>query len=306
MAFCEAVAQTVEQQVKVTTRDGVELYGSLLLPSVEQDAKFPVAIIVAGSGPTDRNGNNVMMFNNSLKYLAEGLAEQGIASIRYDKRGIGASMVAHLDESKLSVYTYSDDLMSWIVFARNDKRLGDLTVIGHSEGAKLALMASKCGGCMNKIVQLAGAGRPMDAILKEQLKSQPEPVRDTCYSIIDSLKKGVSGIPVPVYLNQLFRPSIQPFLIADMQVNPADLASEVSVPMLIVQGTTDLQITLRDAMKLSAANHEAELVVIEDMNHVLKFTESMDANVQLQTYSNPSIPLHAELVPTIAKFILAD
>ncbi len=304
LVYVSAVCQTVEQEVTVVGKDGVKLSGSLLLPSVDQEGEVPVAIIVAGSGPTDRNGNNVMMLNNSLKMLAEGLAACGIASIRYDKRGIGASVIFDLDESKMVLEDFSSDVSSWVEFARKDGRLGDVTVIGHSEGAKLALMSSDSGADIDRVILLAGPGRPMDLILKEQLASQPAQVRDCAYAIIDSLSRGVTGVSVPVYLNALFRPSVQPFMVSDMAVDPAELASRVNVPMLIVQGDTDIQITLRDAVALSAANHDAELLVIHDMNHILKECDSKDRGIQTQIYSNPSLPLHKELVGAVSEFIL--
>ncbi len=300
---CNAMAQSVEQEISVKALDGTMLNGTLLLPSLEQDSSFKVAVIVAGSGPTDRNGNQVTMLNNSLKMVAEGLAEHGIASIRYDKRGIGVSRMQALDESKLTPMTFADDLLEWIKLADADSRLGEVTVIGHSEGAKLAMIAYACGAPLDKIVELSGAGRTMDVLLKEQLSAQPEEIKNACCEIIDTLKKGNLYKNVPVYLNSLFRPSVQPYLISDMSLDPAELASNVSVPMLIVQGTTDIQVSVQDAMALSAANHEAELVIINDMNHVLKTCDTKDQNMQLMTYTNPVLPLHEELIPALVNFI---
>ncbi len=306
LARLVSVAQTVEVEVSVEAYDGVSLHGSLLLPSVEQSEPVPVAVIVAGSGPTDRNGNNVMMLNNSLKMLAEALAHCGIASIRYDKRGIGASVIYDFDESKVVLEDFSRDVASWVEFAHSDERLGDVTVIGHSEGAKLALMAWDSGAAVNRLILLAGAGRGTGAILREQLSSQPEQVRECAYAIIDSLSRGVQGFSVPVYLNALFRPSVQPFMVSDMAVDPLSISSRVDIPMLIVQGGADIQISVRDAMLLSSSNHSAELFLIDDMNHILKECGSMDREVQVRIYSNPSLPLHPSLVGSVSRFIFND
>ncbi len=301
---CEVLAQTVEQMVEIVTPDGMKLKGTLLLPLLEQKEAFPIALIIAGSGPTDRNGNNPLMLNNSLKLVAEGLATAGIASLRYDKRGVGASRNNTISESELTMDTYADDVISWVEYINNDPRITDLTLIGHSEGARLALRAINNGADVEHVVLLAGAGRSLDVILKEQLSDQPEQIKELSYAIIDTLKKGKTYDSVPVFLNSLFRHSVQPALIAEFQVKPSELATNVTIPMLIVQGTTDIQITIQDAKALSAANHDAELVIIENMNHVLKECVSTDKQTQTSYYSNPNIPLHPKLMPVINNFIL--
>lgn len=304
VTLCEVLAQSVEQNITVVTGDGVTLHGSLLLPSIDQSEEpFPVAIIIAGSGPTDRNGNNVMMLNNSLKMVAEGLAEGGIASIRYDKRGVAESQVLNLDESEMTLGVFALDVLSWIAYAEEDSRLGEITLVGHSEGGKIALMSGVKDTGVDKIVLLAAPGRTIDKVLREQLASQPEQVKSSAYAIIDSLKEGKKVEEVPIYLNSLFRESVQNFLISDIQTDPAELISEVKVPVLIVQGTTDIQINVRDAMALSASNHDAELVVIDYMNHILKDCPTMDRGAQTPIYSNPVIPLNERLIPAITTFI---
>ncbi len=307
MVCYSVMAQSVEQNISVVTNDGVTLHGSLLLPSLEQSAEpFAVAIIIAGSGPTDRNGNNVMMLNNSLKMLAEGLAERGIASIRYDKRGVAESQNFNLDESQMDLEVFAKDVLYWIGFSERDSRLGEVTLIGHSEGGKIALVACEMGADIAKAVLVATPGRTLDKVLKEQLAHQPPQVKDTAYAIIDSLKDGKYIKEVPIYLNSLFRESVQKFLISDIQTDPSELISRVDVPVLIVQGTTDIQINMRDARALSASNHEAELVIIDNMNHILKDCKSLDNGEQLPVYSNPTIPLSSRLVPAISEFIRVE
>ncbi len=305
LMVCQGLfAQSVEQEITVVTSDGVTLHGTLLLPSIDQsDEPFAVAIIIAGSGPTDRNGNSVMMLNNSLKMVAEGLADSGIASIRYDKRGVAQSQVLNLDESQITLDVFALDVLSWISFVEGDSRLGEITLVGHSEGGKIALMVSAQEVAVDKIVLLAAPGRTIDKVLKEQLATQPEQVKSSAYAIIDSLKAGKHVEEVPIYLNSLFRESVQNFLISDIQTDPAELISEVRIPVLIVQGTTDIQINVRDAKALSASNHDAELVVIERMNHILKDCSSLDGEAQMPVYSNPTIPLSQRLIPALTTFI---
>lgn len=300
-----AYGQPVEQAVEISV-DGFLIKGTLMLPSVEQTGRVPVALIIAGSGPTDRNGNSTMMRNNSLKMVAQGLANQGIASLRYDKRGIAASSSVLFDQSKVTIDTYAIDAGEWVDFLRNDHRFSTISIIGHSEGSLLALIAAHKGVSVDNIISLAGAGRSLDLVLKEQLASQPQKIRQTAYNIIDTLSMGRICNDVPVFLNSLFNLSIQPFLISWFSYDARKLAEDLPLPLLIVQGDTDIQITVADAMSLSSANHSAELVVIHNMNHVLKHCQSRSRDEQVRTcYSDPSLALHPQLMPVITKFILS-
>ncbi len=307
-------AQRVEQNVAVKTADSITLYGTLLLPELEQNSTTPVAIIITGSGPTDRDGNNVWMPNNSLRMLAEGLADNGIATIRYDKRGVGESINHMLVEDSLSIRTFVEDAKRWIEFVESDPRLGDITLIGHSEGGKIALVIENDyitephkNTQISKLVLIAAAGRTLDKVIQEQFQHQPPHIRDrverVANQIIDSLKQGKKVENVPIYLNSIFRHSVQNFLIEDFKIDPLGLISQINKPILIVQGTTDVQIKLHDAIALKNANTGAELRLIKDMNHILKRVEGMSQQEQVPSYSNPSLPLHAELVGVIVEFI---
>ncbi len=299
--------QSIEREVTVTTPRGVQLSGTLTLPSMQCDSACNIAIIISGSGPTDRDGNNRFMVNNSLKMLAEGLAQNGIASLRYDKRGVGRSRYSKMVEDSLSVDDFARDVAAWVRYIHREESFDRITLIGHSEGAKLAGMAVRLYSArVDNIVILAGPGRPMDVILKEQLRNQDDDVRQEAYKIIDSLKIGRKYNDVPFYLKSAFRPSVQKFLIRDMKIDPAHLAREISLPLLIIQGTTDLQITMEDAARLKEAQPNAELAIIENMNHVLKHTDFTSIELQSFIYNNPSLPLHPELIPIISTFIQQD
>lgn len=303
-ALCANVgwSQSIELRVEVPT-DECRLVGTLLLPSIDEAQKVPVALLISGSGPTDRNGNNMRMRNNSLKMIAEELAAVGIASLRYDKRAIGESAYPKFDESQVTLHTYADDVRRWVDYLRRDKRFSAITLIGHSEGAQLALMAAADGARVDKVISIAGAGRPLDVILREQLASQPEQIKRAAYSIIDTLKAGNFSRDVPVFLNSLFRQSVQPMLISYFALNPARLAAQLNVPLLIIQGDADIQIRPSDARALSAANHGADMMIIHQMNHVLKHCTTLDKTEQMSIYSNPSLPLHDDLMPGIVHFI---
>lgn len=293
-------AQITEQVIEVADND-CTLNGTLTMP--ESLATTVVTLIVAGSGPTDRDGNQSMMRSNSYKMLAHNLAAKGIASVRYDKRGLGASRYLKFDQQNVRLSTYADDVALWVKALRADNRFSKVVVIGHSEGSMLALMAADNGAKIAGIVSLAGVGRTIDQVLKDQLSSQPLQIRNAAYEIIDTLKKGHIYKNVPVFLVSVFNPAVQPFLISMIKANPQELIRNLTMPILIVQGDTDIQVRIEDARLLSAANHNAELAIIVGMNHVLKLCPTRDRDMQMATYSNPAIPLHGGLTAPIVNFI---
>ena len=273
-----------------------ELSGTLTVPILK--GTFPVALIIAGSGPTDRNGNNPQMKNNSLLLLAHELAAQGIASLRYDKRGIGASKGALISEENLRFENYAEDAKAWVAQLKSDSRFNKLIVIGHSEGSLLGLLACEQA---DVFVSLAGAGRPIDVILKEQLAVQLKGKKKLLRAAdegLSKLKKGELVEDAPKELFALFRPSIQPYLISWMKYVPAVEISKLKIPVIIIQGTTDLQVQVKDAELLHAASPSSRYILIEGMNHIFKLAPS-DREKNIETYSNPELPLAEELLRTL-------
>ena len=275
-----------------------QLFGTLTTPDLAK--KYPVALLIAGSGPTDRNGNNSMMKNNSLKMLAEVLAKNGIASLRYDKRGIGESKASAISEQSLVFENYTEDAKSWINLLKQDKRFSAVIVIGHSEGSLIGMIA---GAKANKFISIAGPGESADKLIKAQIASKSnKQLEDLTFPIIDSLKSGHNVKKVDPMLNSLFRPSIQPYLISWFKYNPQSEIKKLNVPILIVQGSNDLQVTVKDAETLSQANKNAELLIVDKMNHVMKIVEG-DKQANLDSYNNESLPLSEIMTKKIISFI---
>jgi len=274
------------------------LFGTLTLP--KSFVKGPVALIIAGSGPTDRNCNNPQMTNDAYKKLAHELAERGIASIRYDKRGIAESVAAVESESSLVFYDYVQDAKDWIQQTKQDKRFTQVVVVGHSEGSMIGILASEKA---DKFISVAGAGRGIGVVLKEQLSSQPKVVQDEAFPMIDTLTMGKKLQHVSPAMMALFRPSIQPYMISWLKYDPAVELKKLKIPVLIIQGTTDIQVSVVDAKLLSAAKPDAKLLLIDKMNHILRTVDG-DRDANLATYNNASLPLADGFVKEIADFIL--
>lgn len=295
-------AQTLlTQTLNLDTGHGL-LQGTVLLPKSERP--LPVALLIAGSGPTDRNGNNPAGHNDSLKRLAQGLARQGVASLRYDKRGVGASLAAAPDERDLSVEAYVSDALAWSERLKGDPRFGELILVGHSEGALIASLAAPRSGAA-ALISIAGSGRPIDAVLREQLQGRlPPALLATSHYLIDELKAGRTHADIPEPLQVLFRPSVQPYLISLFAYDPAEAFAAVNVPALIVQGRHDIQVGIDDAEALHRAKPDAELALVDGMNHVLRIVPA-DAQ-QLASYDDPDLPLAWGLQERIRHFLEAN
>ncbi|NJN31387.1 MAG: alpha/beta hydrolase [Synechococcales cyanobacterium RM1_1_8] len=287
-------------EVHITTSTGT-LHGTQIIPA--SNLPEPAVLIIAGSGPTDRNGNNSLAGqNNSLKFLAEGLADHGIASIRYDKRGIGESVAAGPEEADLRFHTYVEDAALWIQKLQADSRFSSVTIMGHSEGSLIGMLATQKTEA-DAFVSIAGPAQTASQLLRDQLRpSLPDALWQQNEQILAALEQGHRVTSIPPELNALYRSSIQPYLISWFRYTPAQEIGRLTVPVLIVQGTTDIQVPVSEAQALKMAKPDAELRIIEGMNHVLKAV-SLDSEQQDASYSDPTLPVVPELVEGISQFI---
>lgn len=277
------------------------LHATLDLPA--SPGPWPVLLLHPGSGPTDRNGNGPLLATDCYKQLGRALAAQGFAVLRIDKRGIAASATAGPHEEKLTIETYAADAVAWANRLRADARFTTVGFIGHSEGWLTGLIAADQAR-WEVMISLCGPGRPLSAILREQLhKNVPEKLYASAEAIIVELEAGRRVEKVPAELAALFRPSVQPFVISLFRYNCAQLLAKTQMPVLIISGSTDLQVTSEDADKLAQANPRAQRVTIDGMNHVLKPVKGLNRLEQLRSYSDPSLPLHPQLVPALTEFL---
>ncbi|MGB7211031.1 MAG: alpha/beta hydrolase [Gemmatimonadales bacterium] len=281
---------------------GGVLRGTLETPT--GPGPWPVVLFLSGSGPTDRDGNSPLLAgkNNSLKYLAEALAARGIASARYDKRGIAASNGFVLREADLRFDDYVNDAAAWIRALKADRRFTSVTVAGHSEGSLVGMLAAASAGA-DGYVSIAGAGRPIAEVLHEQLAHQLSPetllAADT---VMARLGRGEHDDSFPPALWMLFRSSVQGYLISWMKHDPAHDVAALTIPVLIAQGTTDIQVDTTDAQRLAQADPAARLLLIPGMNHVLKMVPA-DPAKQAASYSDPSLPVAPALVDAIVTLV---
>ena len=288
----------LQRPISLDTGSG-ELFGTLLLPKSAKPV--PVVLIIAGSGPTDRDGNNSDGGrNDSMKRLALILAKHNIASVRYDKRGVAASRPATPDERDLSIEKYVDDAVAWAAKLKTDSRLGPLILMGHSEGALVATLAAERAGAV-ALISVAGTGRPVDQVVREQLQDRlPPPLLARSEQLIEEIKAGKTDNDVPEPLQVVFRPSVQPYLISLFRQNPTAAFGQLKIPTLIIQGRNDMQVGVGEL--LHKAKPDSQLAIIDGMNHVLRIVP-MDIKRQLASYKDPQLPLASEVTDRILKFL---
>ena len=273
-----------------------EVQGTLLSPKGENQP--PLAILIAGSGPTDRDGNQALFKNNSLKYLAEGLAQKGIATFRYDKRVIAQINKATVQEEKM---TFEDEVNDALLVVNHFKdKYKKIILIGHYEGSLIGLLVAQ-KVVVSKFVSISGAGNSSATLIEEQIGKNAPQLKEESQKIISQLRKGELVENISPYLAPVFRKSVQPYLISWFKYEPAKEIAKLQIPILIVQGTNDLQVEDKEVQLLKEAQPKAQLLLIEGMNHVLKKVKTLEENQQ--SYLNPDLPISGELVEGIASFI---
>jgi len=295
-----AMAAERAEDVSVAV-DGGTLHGTLIVPDVS--GPVPVALILPGSGPTDRDGNQAGLRNDVYKLLAEGLSAAGIASLRIDKRGIGESAAAMVAERDLTVGTYVGDIIAWSDLLRDDDRFASLSLVGHSEGALYAILAAEDTQAAS-IVLVSGTGRRAADTIRSQLEQAglPGDLRQSADTILSDLETGRPVPDPPGQLHALFRPSVQPYLMSWFAIDPAERLAATGFPVLILQGTTDIQVSVEDAERLAAAREDSDLVVLDGVNHILREAPA-DRDANIATYTRPDLPLADDVVPAISRFI---
>lgn len=295
LLFQTAISQDWKQsEVQVSNL----ISGTLLEPN--QGKTDTLAIIIAGSGPTDRNGNQQMMQNNSLKKLAEGLSRKGISTFRYDKRLIKLLRNNALREEDLRFDDFVSDAKDVIRFFKNQD-YSTIILIGHSQGALIASLAAN-EEPVTKLVSLAGSGQPLDLLIIDQLKKQAPGLVENATQAFDDLKTKGKAENFSIGLASLLRPSVQPFMKSWMMYDPAESLKSLEIPVLLISGKEDIQVPPSESELLKQAKPEAKLVLIDSMNHVLKKVSGDDLD-NAKTYNNPGLPVVASLIEEITQFI---
>jgi len=284
--------------------------GDLAGTLVDAGKGSPVVLIIPGSGPTDRDGNNPLGVKAApYRLLAEALAAKGVSTLRADKRGMFGSKAAIADANDVRIADYATDAHQWVDALRKRTGAKCVWLLGHSEGAIVALAAGQQPQGVCGLILVAGPGRKLGAILREQLQANPAngPLLPQAMAALDSLEAGktVDTTAMPAALMPLFNAKVQPFLIDLLAQDPAKLAAATRLPMLIVRGGKDIQVAAADLDALDAARPDAVVLSPPNMNHVLKDVAGDERASNLATYADPDLPVDPILVDAIAEFVKA-
>ena len=272
-----------------------------LLITPESTQQLPLVILIGGSGPIDRDGNQMMAKNNSLRFLAEGLYEKQIAVFRYDKRIVKLMKKGNLIEDNIRLGDFIEDAVLVLEHFKNDPRFSKIYVIGHSQGSLVGMIASQERA--DGFISIAGAGQEIDDVIVDQIAKQAPGLEENARMSFDDLRvNGVAQNYSPG-LASIFRPSIQPFILSWMQYDPQVELSKLTVPILIINGDKDLQVQISEAEALYKAKPEAKYVIIKNMNHIMKEIHGDDLENQ-KSYNEYNRPIISELIDVITAFIL--
>jgi len=299
LTLCLISIYTYSQEPTYTPKDitiNAFIDGTLLIPT---DIEKPnLAIIIASSGPTDRNGNQNLLKNNSLKKLAEELSKEGIATFRYDKRIVKQIRRNNVDMN-IKFDDFIIDAISILKHFKNSDAFNKVYIVGHSQGSLVGVVAAKQGA--DGFISLAGAGKPIDDVIIDQVTNTAPMFTDETKRVFSIMKDGKTTTDYPRALESIFNLETQPFMMSWMSYNPQEEIRDLEIPVLIINGTKDLQVSEEEANLLHSANSNSTLKIIEKMNHILVPIEG-DTLENSKSYNETQRTISEELIKTIVSF----
>jgi len=271
--------------------------GTLLTPSGGKSENL--AIIIAGSGPTDRNGNQNFLKSNSLKKLAERLSKNGIATFRYDKRIVKQILYNNIDKNIL-FDDFITDAVSVIDYFKKEGTYKNIYIIGHSQGSLVGMIAAQ--GRAAGFISIAGAGQSIDEVITYQVEKTAPMFTEDTKRVFGIMKTGETTTDFPIALSSIFNIELQPFMMSWMKYKPQEEIKKLDIPILLINGTKDLQVTVDEAQLLKDASEQATLKIIEKMNHIMFIIEGDDLE-NSKSYNESFRKLPNELIESITNFI---
>lgn len=271
--------------------------GTLLKPN--EIEKPNLIILIGGSGPTDRNGNQNFLKNNSLKKLAEGLSNNEIATFRYDKRIVKQIKQGNIDRN-IMFDDFVTDAISVIEYFKKKQTFNHIYILGHSQGSLVGMLAAKERA--DGFISIAGPAQPIDDIIIEQIERTYPVFTNDAKRVLNSLKNGVKTDDYPIELAAVFNRDIQSFMMNWMRYNPKEEIKKLDMPILLINGTKDLQVEPKEAQTLHEAVPDSTLELIANMNHVMVIIEG-DNLENSKSYNESFRKISPQLIEAITKII---
>lgn len=291
-------------QSEIISEDFLLMNDSIQLPGTltynKELKQQPLILFIQGSGNPDRNGNQPAfgVNINYIKLLRDKLNKNGFAFYSYDKRNVTPSNIKHILKS--FVFTdLAEDAKKAIENFESDERFNQIIILGHSQGSLAAMLAANEN--VDKYISLAGLSESVDKAITRQITAQSKVLGEVTAQHFRELSETGEIKEVNPQLLSIFAKPNLPFFKSYLKYDPKEEISKLNIPCLIINGTKDIQVEIEDAKKLHKAKPEAQLSIIENMNHVLKIITKDEDN--LKSYSSPDFPLSEELVNVITEFI---
>jgi pimeloyl-ACP methyl ester carboxylesterase len=292
-SFTNAQNNIVSEEILITN-DSIQLPGTLTY----SNDKSPLIIWVHGSGNVDRNGNQagVNIKANYIKQFRDSINKHNIAFFSYDKRSSNKKNLEHLKGTLFKDFV--EDAKKVISHFKANQRFSEIILIGHSQGSLTAMLAAKN---IDKYISIAGASKSIDKTILEQINRQSPGITPFVEKNFKELKETGKIKKVNPLLMSIFAPQNQPFLANWMEYNPTEEIKKITIPVLIINGTKDLQVKIEDAKNLHKALPTSKLTLINNMNHVLKIIEKEGDN--MSSYYSPDFAISEKLITTTVAFI---
>lgn len=288
-----SLAQVKSEEVLLKNKN-IELPGTLTYIK----KNVPLIIWVHGSGNVDRNGNQLPIIKaNYIKQFRDSINKKGIAFYSYDKRTANKKNMPSLIKG-VQFVDYVSDLQKVITHFKKDTRFTKIILLGHSQGSLVAMLASKN---VDQFISVAGAGMSADKVIIKQIKEKAPFLDSITKAHFNELSKTGEIKEVNPMLVSIFAKQNQSFLSSWIQYNPSEEIKKLTIPTLIINGDSDLQVKVEDAELLHKANPNSKLVIIKKMNHVLKEVNSITENQS--SYLKATFPLSKKIITTIANFV---
>ncbi len=286
-----AQASAEESKIRVGAIDAV-------LTTPPDVDKPPVALLIAGSGTTDHDGNGPQVKPATLKKLSEQLVARKIATLRYDKRGAGGWKPEFGKPEDFRFVNFVDDAAALVNYLRSSGKFSKVIVVGHSEGGLVGILTTRRVP-VDRLVLLVTAARRQGDLVKAQLeKTVPSDVFEPIAKAIDAIMAGQIVDPPPPGFS--VAPSMQPGIASAFTEDPIDPLKKITEPTLIIGGGRDRQVARVDFAALSAASPVAKTLWLPDMNHVL--VDVTDEADDIKAYSDAERPLDPAMIDAVAAF----
>ncbi|MFT6192803.1 MAG: pimeloyl-ACP methyl ester carboxylesterase [Polaribacter sp.] len=288
-----SLAQVKSEEININNQ-AIQLPGTLTYPA----ENIPLLIWVHGSGPVNRNGNqpaqNVKA--NYIKQFRDAVNKENIAFFSYDKRTANSKNREFLKDTQAKDFAF--DVEEVVNHFKKDKRFSEIILVGHSQGSLIAMLALDK---VDKYISIAGAGETVDKTIVKQLTAQSADFGKIAAGHFKELKETGKVEDVNPNLLSIFAKPNQSFWNSWMQLDPVKEMKKIKIPVLIINGDKDIQVKIENANALHSANKASELVIIKNMNHVLKDIQQEEDNIK--SYYSAEYPISKELIKTILEFV---